>query len=75
MRKGGRAGGRRPLAVLVGGGADRANCAAADGIPLSAEERGRLMSLTETEAYGRYIDLMSEQNPHALRDWRQAAAV
>ena len=52
-----------------------ANCAAADGIPLSAEERGRLMSLTETEAYGRYIDLMSEQNPHALRDWRQVAAV
>jgi aryl-alcohol dehydrogenase-like predicted oxidoreductase len=51
-----------------------ANCAAADGKALSAEERERLMRLVDTKAYGRFIDLMSEQNPQVLRDWREGAA-
>ena len=45
-----------------------------DGKALSAEERERLMRLVDTKAYGRFIDLMSEQNPQVLRDWREGAA-
>jgi aryl-alcohol dehydrogenase-like predicted oxidoreductase len=47
-----------------------ANCAAADGRVLQLEERECLMRLVQTECYGRFIELFSEQNPHVLRDWR-----
>ncbi len=50
-----------------------ANCAAVDGLPLSEEEQALLMRLVETSAYGRFIDLMGSENPHALRDWRKNA--
>lgn len=50
-----------------------ANCAAIDGLPLSEEEQALLMRLVKTTAYGRFVDLMDNENPHVLHDWRQNA--
>ena len=50
-----------------------ANGAAVAGRSLDEQDKQLLRALTRTEAYDRFLGLMSEQNSHILHDWRAAA--